>query len=317
MDTSLTLRTLDSAKGLIEKASTSQLKEIISRAEALRVYAMQAKKGLEIQNQCAEIKLRAERRIGEQLKQEVKAGNPQLSKATTIGLTELGISRDDSSKWQAVASLPEKDFERHMAEVQKSNEELTTIGVIRLARELRGVAEKKNAPPLPKGKYAVIYADPPWLYGRDQHGKEEQDTVLSSHYPSMPTEDICQLPIGKLAGDNSVLFLWTTSPKLFEAKAVIEAWGFEYKTSMVWDKVKHNVGYYVSVRHEFLLICTKGSCLPDSKKLHDSVVTLERSNRHSEKPEKFYEIIDEMYKGKKIELFSRKKRKGWEAWGNE
>src|SRR3990167_6139697 len=136
IETSLTIQNLNSAKALIEKATTSQLKEIIGRAEALRVYATQAKKGLEIQNQCAEIKLRAERRIGERLAVEVKAGNPQLLQDETIGLKELGIERIQSHRWQAVASLPEKEFEKHIEEVKKSNEELTTIGVIKLAREL-------------------------------------------------------------------------------------------------------------------------------------------------------------------------------------
>lgn len=178
------------------------------------------------------------------------------------------------------------------------------------------LSDLKESLPLPKGKYQIIYADPPWFYGQEQHGKEEQETVLASHYPSMPTEDICALPIKDLAADNSVLFLWTTSPKLFESKSVIDAWGFDYKTSMIWDKVKHNVGYYVSVRHEFLLICTRGSYLPDSNKLVDSVQTIERT-KHSEKPERFYEIIEEMYQGKKIELFSRKKRKEWDSWGNQ
>ena len=170
--------------------------------------------------------------------------------------------------------------------------------------------------PLPKGKYQVIYADPPWMYAQEQHSLKEQVTTLETHYSSMLTEDICKLPIGELTGKNAVLFLWTTSPKLFEAKLVIDMWGFDYKSSMIWDKVKHNVGYYVSVRHEFLLICTKVSCLPDSKKLIDSVVSIERT-KHSEKPDRFYEIIEEMYKGKKIELFARKKRRGWDSWGKE
>lgn len=176
--------------------------------------------------------------------------------------------------------------------------------------------KKEKTPDLPEGKYQVIYADPPWMYGQEQHSTEKQATVLETHYPSMPTEDICQLPIGNLGLDNSVLFLWTTSPKLFEAKQVIDAWGYEYKSSMVWDKVKHNVGYYVSVRHEFLLICTRGSCLPDNPKLYDSVITEERTE-HSKKPEVFYDIIEDIYKGKKIELFARNKRNGWECWGNQ
>jgi len=176
---------------------------------------------------------------------------------------------------------------------------------------------KTETPELPEGKFNVIYADPPWKYGQDQHSKEEQETVLSTHYQPMDLKEICKLDIRGIAADNAVLFLWVTSPKLYEAKEVINAWGFEYKTSMIWDKIKHNVGYYVSVRHEFLLICTRGSFLPQNKELHDSVVSIERT-KHSEKPEYFRKLICLLYpRGKKIELFARKKTKGWETWGDE
>lgn len=221
--------------------------------------------------------------------------------------------RGQNLSWSAhreIASAPE---DKRVELLEKANEEkLTSREVKELVKEIK----KLPTPALPKGKYQVIYADPPWFYGQEQHSHEKQETVLETHYPSMPTEDICKLPIKELGADNSVLFIWTTSPKLFETQQVIEAWGFEYKTSMVWDKVKHNVGYYVSVRHEFLLIATRGSCLPDNPKLYDSVLTQERTE-HSKKPEVFYEIIEDLYKGKKIELFSRKSRKGWECWGNQ
>lgn len=315
----VSLTTLDRAKELIASATVAQLKEIINQADALRVYAAQAKKGLEIQNQCAEIKLRAERKIGEELKRMPKnkgAATPTRSQDVTASLKDLGIEKMQSFRWQAAAELTDKEFEKHVKEVKDSNEELTTVGVIKLARILHP-KEVKPTPPLPTGKYQVIYADPPWLYGQDQHGKEEQATVLSTHYPSMPTPEIADLPITDLVSDNAVLFLWVTSPKLFEAKSIIDAWSFTYKTSMVWDKVKHNVGYYVSVRHEILLICTKGSFLPESGKLVDSVQSIERTE-HSKKPERFYEIIEEMYpSAKKLELFSRNKRAGWKSWGNE
>jgi N6-adenosine-specific RNA methylase IME4 len=86
---------------------------------------------------------------------------------------------------------------------------------------------------------------------------------------------------------------------------------------MVWDKVKHNVGNYVSVRHELLLICTKGSCTPDVKKLDDSVYSEERTE-HSKKPEYFRNLIDKIYpNGNRIELFARGKIAGWDVWGNE
>ena len=177
--------------------------------------------------------------------------------------------------------------------------------------------EKTETPALPEGKYRVIYADPPWDYGEHaQHGKKEQKTTLASHYASMSDEELCSLPINDLTLNDAVLFIWVTSPLLERVFKIISAWGFQYKTSMIWDKVKHNVGYYVSVRHEFLLICTKGSCLPKSKKLFDSVQTIERSDIHSEKPMKFYQIIEEMYSPPYIELFARKERKGWKSWGN-
>jgi len=171
-------------------------------------------------------------------------------------------------------------------------------------------------PPLPEGKYQVIYADPPWKYAQEQHSHEKQETVLETHYPTLETEKMCTMPVRDLVAENAVLFLWTTSPKLYEAKQLIDAWGFEYKATMIWDKVKHNVGYYVSVRHEILLICTKGSCLPDNPKLYDSVQTIERTE-HSKKPEEFYKIIEDLYHGKKIELFAREKHEGWDVWGDE
>lgn len=147
MEKSLTIYNLECAKSLIEKANTSQLKEIINKAETLRIYAIQAKKGLEIQNQVAEIKLRAERRIGEKLKEMPKkhgARPADTDSQLVTPLKELGIERMQSSRWQAVASLPEKDFEKHIKDIQKSNEELTTTGVIKLARSLLTENRIKN-----------------------------------------------------------------------------------------------------------------------------------------------------------------------------
>ena len=96
-----------------------------------------------------------------------------------------------------------------------------------------------------------------------------------------------------------------------------KAWGFEYKTHFVWDKVKHNMGHYSSVRHELLFVCVRGSCQPDVRKLFDSVYSEERTE-HSRKPQKFREIIDEIYpNGARVELFARRPADGWEVWGNE
>jgi len=139
----------------------------------------------------------------------------------------------------------------------------------------------------------------------------------ADHYPLMSIEELCNMPIEDITEDNAVLFIWVTSPILEESFRVINSWGFKYKTSFVWDKVKHNMGHYNSVRHEFLLVCIKGSCQPDVNKLFDSVQSIERAG-HSEKPEEFRKIIDTLYTfGKRIELFARKKVDGWEYYGNE
>jgi len=153
----------------------------------------------------------------------------------------------------------------------------------------------------PEDKYRIIYADPPWDY--DAHAQPDYQTDARDHYPVMELQAICDLPVSQWAEDNAVLFLWVTSPILERAFEVIHAWGFEYKASFVWDKIKHNMGHYNSVRHEVLLICTRGSCQPDKQQLFDSVQSIERG-RHSEKPAEFYDIIETIYThGRKLEIF--------------
>lgn len=227
---------------------------------------------------------------------------------------ELSRRRDNLSfsHHQEVAQLQPADQEFWLDKAEE--EHLSTRDLRHKIKQAR--LEKQVS--MPSDKYRVIYADPPWLYtSGDQHSREEQDTVLGDYYPSMSIAELCNLPIYKLADDNSVLFLWVTSPLLEECFEVIRAWGFDYKTSIVWDKDAHNVGHYVSVRHELLLICTRGSCKPDNGKLLPSVIK-EKRTEHSVKPETFRKMIDEMYPyGKRIELFARKKVDNWEAWGNE
>jgi N6-adenosine-specific RNA methylase IME4 len=179
--------------------------------------------------------------------------------------------------------------------------------------------EVKRELQLPSDKYRIIYADPPWNYSdklsadlSNHYGGAEK------HYPCMTIEQLCAMDVKSIADDDAVLFLWVTSPLLEECFYVIKAWGFKYKTSFVWDKVKHNMGHYNSVRHEFLLVCTRGSCTPENVKLFDSVQTIERTDKHSQKPEEFREIINTLYpSGRRIELFAREQSGGWEVYGNQ
>ncbi len=189
----------------------------------------------------------------------------------------------------------------------KSGEKTLT----QVIREVKKEALKTPVPP--SGKYRIIYADPPWKYSNTM---PDYFTEQADHYPLMTIEELCNLPIKDIAEDNAVLFLWTTSPILEDVFQVIKSWGFKYKASFIWDKIKHNMGHYNSVRHEFLLICTRGSCTPDEGKLFDSVQSIERTSKHSEKPEEFRNIVDTLYTyGDRIELFARSQYEGWAAWG--
>jgi N6-adenosine-specific RNA methylase IME4 len=228
-------------------------------------------------------------------------------------LAELGVEKMQSHRWQTMADLPEEEFEEHVKDLRGDGKELTSSGVYSLAKR-EHVKRTRVEPPPMEGKYRVIYADPPWSYGNSM---PEYFTEQADHYPLMSIDDICELPVKDLAENNAVLFLWATSPILEEAFSVISSWGFKYKSSFVWDKIKHNMGHYNSVRHEFLLICVRGSCQPDVQKLFDSVQSIERTE-HSRKPKEFRNIIDTIYpNGKRIELFARETAENWEAWGNE
>lgn len=240
------------------------------------------------------------------LQDELKFGKPEygskkiesLAKDVNCGKTEIYNCIQFARKYPEIPTASENWSWRHI-----------THNILPEPRE------KPETPELPRGKFNVVYADPPWCYGDkliEGYGAAEH------HYPAMSIEQLCCLPVINVTDVNAVLFLWVTSPLLGECWSVIKSWGFEYKTSFVWDKVKHNYGHYNSVRHEFLLVCTKGSYVPQSKKLVDSVQTIERSNRHSEKPDEFRRIIEIMYPGaNRLELFGRKKVEGWMVWGNE
>ena len=241
--------------------------------------------------------------------------NTREKVAQQFGVSPATIQRD--GEFAKVAEIVAKEVDLPIMQLTKP-QIMEAAKKIQLERRDQVRAEKyeklKQAPQLPTGKYRIIYADPPWSYGNKM---PDYVTTPDDYYPLMSTSDICELPIKDLAEDNAVLFLWTTSPHLEESFQVINAWGFKYKSSFIWDKVKHNMGHYNSVRHEFLLICTRGSCQPDIQKLFDSVITEERTE-HSKKPETFRTIIDTIYPlGQRIELFAREKHEGWDNYGNE
>ena len=167
-------------------------------------------------------------------------------------------------------------------------------------------------------KYQIIYADPPWKYDFCRKIKTRPNNmhIVETHYPTMTAEEIKNISLGNIIDKNCVLFLWATSPKLKEAIEIIEPWGFNYVTSMIWDKDWRGMGYWTRSQHEILLIARRGKVKPP--RLSISSIIKSKKGRHSKKPTIFYEIIEEMFPdSNKIELFAREKREGWDVWGNE
>lgn len=235
----------------------------------------------------------------------------------------LRLVKNTSEKIESGRRLPDLSFSHHVEVASLPSEKQTEflnraveekLSVRELREEIRRVDIEEKSIELPTGKYRIFYADPPWKYSNSM---PSTFTEQANHYQLMELEDIKGMKIKDITEDNAVLFLWVTSPILEESFEVIKAWGFKYKSSIVWDKEIMVMGHYVGIRHELLLICTKGSCTPFIKELTPSVIKIKREG-HSKKPNKFREIIDSLYPyGRRIELFAREKTEGWEVFGNE
>ena len=168
--------------------------------------------------------------------------------------------------------------------------------------------------PFPNKKYQVIYADPPWRYEHLAFGSKSR--AIESHYPTMLVENIKKIKIP--CTENSVLFLWATAPKLKEGIEVMEAWGFHYRTCMIWNKVKMGIGYWFRNQHELLLVGLKGKFSPPKPKERIRSIFVETRGIHSEKPHRIRELIKNWFpETKRLELFARHKADGWDSWGNE
>ena len=195
--------------------------------------------------------------------------------------------------------------------------------------------KKKNTlpsifPKLPNKKFDIIYADPPWQYNGklqyDKSSKSKEKINLSKKvfistadfkYPTLKTSVLMKLPVNEISKDDCLLFMWTTNPHLDQAIELGKAWGFEYKTvAFVWDKMNHNPGQYTLSYCESCLLFKRGR-IPRPRGARN-VKQLIRSPRkeHSVKPIEVIQGIEKMFPGQeRIELFARKKIKGWSRWG--
>lgn len=161
-------------------------------------------------------------------------------------------------------------------------------------------------------RFGTVYADPPWSYTN-----KAARGAADNHYPTLSIDEICAQPVAELVESNAHLHLWTTNAFLRDAFEVIEAWGFQYKSCLLWVKPQLGMGNYWRVSHEFLLLGVRGSS-PFTDKTRRSWV-LNRRTRHSKKPFVFRELIEQVSSGPYLELFGREEhpRTEWTVYGNQ
>ncbi|MGD0073341.1 MAG: MT-A70 family methyltransferase [Candidatus Binataceae bacterium] len=307
-----------------------EVKDIRDKALALEAYAQQAR-NTEAEWRAAEIRLRAERKAGQLLAEMKRTGERDAgeggdrksrSQADTVKLSDIGISKNQSSRWQKLGALADDKFEAALGKGKPTTAGLLAelLAVNHLVREANreerlGELARASTPTMNGFRqFAVIYADPPWRY----ETIIDERNAIENHYPTMPLEEICALPVTDLALPDCVLFLWTPSAILAQAISVIDRWGFAYRSHAIWDKGSIGLGVWFRQQHETLLVAAKGNIpapLPACRV--SSVIRAPRAG-HSVKPDVVYEIIEAMYPGlPKLELFQRRPREGWRGWGKE
>jgi N6-adenosine-specific RNA methylase IME4 len=305
--------------------TVDEVKTIRDKAEAMRLYCKQARHSLEMQNQCAEIKLRAERRAGEMLTETEKNPGGQVehesypsheSRGRIPKLSELGITWNQSSQWQKIGEIPEESFEDYIQTTKSRKGELTSAGALLLAREIErqrrihDIEEQiEKSPPLPEQRYEVLVVDPPWEYRLRHDQGDRRNTIL---YPTMNIEEIKAIPIQQLAEETSILWLWTTNAHLPDALEIAKGWGFEYKVLLTWVKNRIGTGYWLRGRTEHCIMAVKGH--PVINLTNQSTVLVAPIRAHSQKPDEFYRLVETLCTGRKIELFARESRDGWDTW---
>lgn len=173
-------------------------------------------------------------------------------------------------------------------------------------------------------RFRTVLADPPWQF-QNRTGKVAPEHKRLSRYPTMSLDEIASLPVESLLEDTAHLYLWVPNALLLEGVRVLDAWGFQYKTNLIWHKVRKDggpdgrgVGFYFRNVTEMVLFGVRGKnarTLSPGRSQVNFLATQKRE--HSRKPDEMYKLIEDCSPGPYLELFARGVRPGWAVWGNQ
>lgn len=276
----------------------------------------------------SEARLRIERQLGAWLKAHVNHTGGGDRRSVSPGGTPIrdlpeGVSRNDSSRFQKLAAIPEAHFERWLVECRDRGQEITTKGALRFALAVEHQRQKRAGFRSAEGaavdlcelvakgqRFGCLYVDPPWEYGNTaSHG------AAIHHYPTLTVDELAALPVKDLGAPDAHCHLWTTTVHLPAALRLLAGWGFAYKSVFVWLKEGLGLGNYWRVATEFLLLGVRGSA-PFADHGQPNWLAGGKG-RHSEKPEAVRRLIERVSPGPYLELFARREAPGWTTWGNE
>lgn len=269
----------------------------------------------------SEIKLRAEARLGELIREEQEAGklakqdtgNPNLKCNHVVTLADIGLTRMDSHRAQLVAD--NKDLIEEIKNDAIKREDIPTrrdlekiVKKNKHDKRIQDQIEEIKRLPRITGQADVIVIDPPW-----QYEKRVEDVTHRgrSPYPSMSVEEIIAKP--PLCADNCVVWLWTTNAFMHEAYHVLDAWSLEPKTILTWKKNRMGVGDWLRGITEHCIMAVKGN--PVIKLTNQTTFLEGEAREHSRKPESFYQLVEALCLGSKYEMYQRERREGWEGSG--
>ena len=276
-----------------EKVALARDLEPLERQAALERHAASAARGKE----------------GGRGKKKTGAGNSRTGMgrapvAKDQVASAVGFARKTLAKADAVveaAELEPDKFAHLLAAMDRSGNVHAAFRRLDVLRQAEAIAARPTQ--LPDGPFDVVAADPAWRYpGSDVP------------YPDMSVDDICKLPVSGLAAENCVLWFWTTNHHMRESFTVLDAWGFTSKALLTWGKQQPGTGQYLLGQTEHCHLAVRGK--PLIVLTHQSTLLLADRGAHSVKPEAFYQLVETMCPGSKIELFARRKRPGWSSWGS-
>ena len=209
-------------------------------------------------------------------------------------------------------STGEVSINQAYQEIKKEEKKIERIELIE--KQIEDI-EQGLLPEL-EGLFDVISVDPPWPYEGENKNITSFDSVgrrVANPYPEMSIEDIKKIDMPLM--ENSVVLLWTTHKFLPDAFEILKAWNLDYKATLVWNKEKIGMGAWFRMQCEFCLVAIQGKPYWENTTFRD--ILNEARREHSRKPDSFFEMIEKITIGRRLEYFSREKRNGWEVFGND